>query len=96
MRQLFADDPKLAQLTKLNGAADAAWVRGLAHIGEQMLEHGYLEGDAPAEIDTEAMSRQIAEITKELDTMNQGHPRRAELLAQKNRLYQMRYGGGAL
>ena len=41
------------------------------------------------------MSRQIAEITKELDTMNQGHPRRAELLAQKNRLYQMKFGGAA-
>ena len=46
--------------------------------------------------DADALSRQIDEIRKELDTMNQGHPRRADLMAQQHRLYQRMDGGRPL
>src|SRR6185295_14318056 len=78
VRQLFSDDPKLAELAEMRGN-DPAWVKGLARIGEQMLEHGFLEGDAPAEVDKEGLSRRIEDLRGQLQRLNPGSRQYGEL-----------------
>lgn len=69
----------------------------LARIGEATQEHIYVGDDRPLEgEDQDVLAQKIDEIRRELDTMNQGHPRRAELMAQQHRLYQRKHGGRPL
>jgi hypothetical protein len=93
VRQLFSDDPKLAELAEMRGN-DPVWVKGLARIGEQMLEHGFLEGDAPAEVDKDGLSRQISELRSRMEKVNPGSRQYGELKDSLDRAYQLRYAGG--
>jgi hypothetical protein len=59
-----------------------------------MLEHGFLEGDAPAEVDKDGLSRQISELRSRMEKVNPGSRQYGELKDSLDRAYQLRYAGG--
>jgi hypothetical protein len=93
VRHFFADDPAMADLAEMRGN-DPAWVKGLAKIGMQMLEDGYIEGEAVDVPDKSTLDAQITEARRVLAGMNAGSRGYVDAKAHMDRLYQMRYAAG--
>jgi hypothetical protein len=61
VRDLFADDPQLAEAVE-DAGNNVALLKGLLRIGERMMEHGEITGEIPPGVSVEALEKDVLKL----------------------------------
>ena len=68
VRDLFADDPQLAEAVE-DAGNNTALLKGLVRMGERMLEHGEITGEIPPGVSVEAMEKDVLRLRADPDVV---------------------------
>ena len=61
VRDLFADDPQLAEAVE-DAGNNTNLLKGLLRIGERMMEHGEITGEIPPGVSVEALTKDVTKL----------------------------------